>query len=206
VLARGSENVSADLSDQMVTVMQRGSDRLERLVMNLLLVSQIETGGLTPSQTAEVDLAALVGGAAAKVLGDHRHRVLEEEPGLVVRAHAERLEQALAHVLDNAAKFGGPEGLVTVTVARHHGYARVSVTDEGPGIARPDQERVFDRFVRLGHVLTRSTQGAGVGLFIARRALAAMGGGIWVESEPGCGSTFHVQVPLARPVAVAHSA
>jgi PAS domain S-box-containing protein len=206
VLQRGSENISDDLSDQMVTVMTRGSDRLERLVMNLLLVSQIETGGLTPSRDDQVSLAEHVGAAVGKVLGDHRYRVVEEEPGLVVRADAERLEQAIAHILDNAAKFGGPEGLVTVTLARDHGYARVSVTDEGPGIARADQERIFDRFTRLGHVLTRSTQGAGVGLFIARRALAAMGGEIWVESEPGRGSTFHVQVPLARPVAVAHSA
>lgn len=205
VLARGSQNLSDDLSDQMVTVMQRGSDRLERLVMNLLLVSQIETGGLSPSHTDEVELSDLVGAAAGKVLEGGRYRIVEEAPGLVVRADAERLEQALAHVLDNAAKFGG-DGLVTVTVEREHGYARISVTDEGPGIARHDQERIFERFVRLGDVLTRSTQGAGVGLFITRRALAVMGGDVWVESEPGRGSTFHLQIPLARPVAVAHSA
>jgi PAS domain S-box-containing protein len=205
VLARGSENLSDDLSDQMVTVMQHGSDRLERLVMNLLLVSQIETGGLVASNDEKVDLADLVGATAAKVLEGHRHRVVVEEPGLVVRADAERLEQALVHVLDNAAKFGG-DGLVTVTVSSDHGYARVSVSDEGPGIARADHDRIFERFVRLGRVLTRETQGAGVGLFIARQALAAMGGAISVESEPGRGSTFHLHVPLARPVAVAHSA
>lgn len=206
VLARGSENLSDDLSDQMVTVMLRGTDRLERLVMNLLLVSQIEAGGLAPSDGDEVGLGELVGDTAARVLGGHRHRVVVEEAGLIVRAEAERLEQALAHVLDNAAKFGGPDGLVTVTLGRDHGYARVSVSDEGPGIPRPDQERIFDRFVRLGDVLTRSTQGAGVGLFIARRALSTMGGDVWVESEPGRGATFHLQVPLARPVAMAESA
>lgn len=206
VLERGSENVSDDLADQMVTVMQRGSDRLERLVMNLLLVSQIETGGLVPSHVDEVELPALVRGAAAKVLGGQRVVVVEEADDVVVRADAERLAQVVEHVLDNAAKFGGPDGLVTVTIAREHGYARLSVSDEGPGIAKADQERIFDRFVRLGHVLTRSTQGAGVGLFIARRALSVMGGEISVESEPGRGATFHLHVPLARPVAVAHTA
>ena len=206
VLDRGPENLSADLSGQMVTVMQRGSDRLERLVMNLLLVSQIETGGLRPPLGEAVQLTTLVEDAAAKTLGDHRHRVVERDPGLVVRADAEWLVQAVAHVLDNAAKFGGPGGLVTVTIAREHGYARISVTDEGPGIARGDQERIFDRFVRLGHVLTRSTQGAGVGLFITRRALSVMDGDVWVESEPGHGATFHLRIPLARPVAVADSA
>ena len=206
VLERGSQNVSDDLADQMVNVMQRGSERLERLVMNLLLVSQIETGGLGHSDTGEIPMRDIVGAACGKVLAGHRLRVVEETRELVVRADAERLGQVLEHVLDNASKFGGPEGLVTVTVAQDHGYARVSVTDEGPGIPRADQVRIFDRFVRLGHVLTRSTQGPGVGLFIAKRALDAMGGDIWVESEPGRGATFHIQVPLARPVAVAHSA
>lgn len=206
VLARGSENLSDDLSDQMVSVMQRGSDRLESLVMNLLLVSQIETGGLTPAGGDEVALLHLVERSADKTLSGHPFKLVEDEPGLVVRADAERLELAIAHVLDNAAKFGGAEGLVTVTLSRAYGYARLSITDEGPGIPRPDQERIFERFVRLGNVLTRSTQGAGVGLFIARRALSTMGGEVWVESEPGRGSTFHLQVPLARPVAVAHPA
>nr|MDQ4125891.1 PAS domain-containing sensor histidine kinase [Actinomycetota bacterium] len=206
VLARGSENLSDDLSDQMVTVMQRGSDRLERLVMNLLLVSQIEAGGLASSNEEKVELGALVGATTEKALGSHRHRIVHEGQELVVRADAERLEQALGHVLDNAAKFGGPDRLVTVRVASDHGYARVSVTDEGPGIPRPDQERIFDRFVRLGHVLTRETQGAGVGLFIARRALVSMGGDVSVESEPGRGATFHLHVPLAQPVAVADTA
>jgi PAS domain S-box-containing protein len=205
VLERGSEHLSDDLADQMVNVMQRGSERLERLVMNLLLVSQIETGGLPPAQTDELPVQDVVRRACATVPAGHRLRVVEESDSLVVRGDAERLEQVVAHVLDNAVKFGGPDGLVTVTIARDHGYARVSVSDEGPGIPRADQERIFDRFVRLGHVLTRP-QGPGVGLFIAKRALEVMGGDVWVESEPGRGATFHIQVPLARPVAVAHSA
>jgi signal transduction histidine kinase len=76
------------------------------------------------------------------------------------------------------------------------------VTDEGPGIAALDQERVFERFVRLGDTLTRETQGAGVGLFITRRAVEAMGGRVWIDSEPGHGATFHIEIPLARPVVV----
>ncbi|HEV2756095.1 MAG TPA: ATP-binding protein [Actinomycetota bacterium] len=206
VLERGSGNVSDDLADQMVAVMQRGSERLERLVMNLLLVSQIETGGLPPAHTQEVPIGDVVRRACGKAAPGHRLHLVEDEPSLIVRGDAERLEQVVEHLLDNAVKFGGPEGLVTVSIAQDHGYARVSVSDEGPGIPRADQERIFDRFVRLGHVLTRTTQGPGVGLFIAKRALDVMGGDVWVESEPGRGATFHVQVPLARPVAVAHSA
>ncbi|MDQ3956720.1 MAG: ATP-binding protein [Actinomycetota bacterium] len=206
VLERGSNNISADLSDQMVTVMQRGSDRLERLVMNLLLVSQIETDGLPPSESDDVALDDLVTSSVARVLSGHRARVADTLGGAFVRADRDRLEQVLEHVLDNAAKFGGRDGVVTVAVTRDHDCARVSITDEGPGIPSSDHERIFDRFVRLGNVLTRSTQGAGVGLFIARRAMAVMGGEIWVESEPGRGATFHLRIPLARPLAVAESA
>ena len=206
VLERGSANVSEDLADQMVDVMQRGAERLERLVMNLLLVSQIETGSPGNHPMGEVPVGSVVRSAAARVAPGARLRIVEEASELVVKADAERLAHVIEHLVDNAVKFGGPDGLVTVTIARVHGVARVSVRDEGPGIPRADQERIFERFVRLGHVLTRSTQGPGVGLFIAKRALDGMRGEIWVESEPGKGATFHVQVPLARPVTVVQSA
>jgi signal transduction histidine kinase len=118
----------------------------------------------------------------------------------VVRADKEKLRQTIDHLIDNALKYG--DGRVTVTTSRANGYGRVSVSDEGPGIARADHERIFERFVRLGDPLTRETQGAGVGLFIAKRSLEAMQGRIRVESESGRGATLVIEVPLARPMAV----
>jgi signal transduction histidine kinase len=117
-----------------------------------------------------------------------------------VLANQERLGQAVAHLLDNARKFGGANGRIGVEIRCENGFARMSVTDEGPGIPKADQERIFQCFVRLGHLLTRETQGAGVGLFIAKRSIEDMGGAIWVESLPGRGATFHVKLPLARPM------
>jgi signal transduction histidine kinase len=108
--------------------------------------------------------------------------------------------------LDNARKFGGPEGKVTIEVSGRDGFGHLTVTDEGPGIAALDQERVFERFVRLGDALTRETQGAGVGLFITQRSVEAMGGRVWIESEPGNGATFHIDIPLARPMVVSRDA
>ena len=84
-----------------------------------------------------------------------------------------------------------------MTVAADDGFGELVVRDGGPGIAEVDQERIFERFVRLGNVLTRETQGPGVGLFIVRRSAEAMGGRAWVESSPGEGATFHVTLPLA---------
>ncbi len=79
------------------------------------------------------------------------------------------------------------------------------VKDEGPGIPKVDHQRVFERFVRLGHVLTRETQGPGVGLFIVAKSVEAMGGKVWLESAPGAGSAFHVLLPSAKAQALAAS-
>jgi signal transduction histidine kinase len=73
----------------------------------------------------------------------------------------------------------------------------MSISDDGPGIPKEDHERIFDRFVRLGDLMTRTSEGAGVGLFIAKRSIEAMGGSIRVESEPGRGATFRATLPLA---------
>ena len=204
VLERNPESLPPDLTRQMIGVTSRGAERLERLVMNLLIVSQIESGTM-PLFTDEIHLEEVITERVGTMLRDHEKLVVRipDEP-LVVRADRERLGQALDHVFDNAMKFGR-EGSITVEVERADGYAHVSVRDEGPGIPAVDRERIFDRFVRLGDVLTRETQGAGVGLFIARESMTAMNGEIWVESTPGKGSTFHLKVPMARPVAVVRS-
>lgn len=206
VLAR--EGTGPQLREQMVGVLQRGSDRLERLVMNLLTVSQLESsGGEIRVFNEEIELDLIVDGATKRVLVEHQSvDVVWNARDVIVRADRERLAQAIEHLLDNALKYGDPEGKITVTVSKANGWATVAVTDEGPGISAADQERIFDRFVRLGDVLTREKQGAGVGLYIARRSAEAMGGGIDVDSEPGHGATFTLRVPLARPEVVTSEA
>lgn len=206
VLGRGQKNLPPELADKMIGVTTRGAERLERLVMNLLAVSQIESGTM-PVFPGELALGEIVQERVAVMLQDHDHTVvsLPEKP-LVVRADRERMSHTIEHLLENALKFGGSGGEIRIELARENGYALLSITDEGPGILTEDRERIFERFVRLGDVLTRETQGAGVGLFIASRSVQAMGGQIWVESTVGKGSTFYVTVPLAHPVAVEDTA
>jgi signal transduction histidine kinase len=190
----------------MIEIVRRGADRLERLVMNLLSVSQMEMGDV-PVAVEEVGISALVKRRAASLLVDHpRVELKEPDEDVLVRADKDYLGQIIDNLLDNARKFGGPEGKVTIEVSGGDGFGHLSVTDEGPGIAALDQERVFERFVRLGDTLTRETQGAGVGLFITRRSVEAMGGRVWIESEPGNGATFHIDIPLARPMVVSRDA
>lgn len=203
VLSRPNASANTEIGKQMIEIMRRGSDRLERLVMNLLAVSQMETGDVQVFPD-EVQLEELVRSRIAAILPEHPQVDVEVDDSVVVRADKERLSQVIEHLLDNARKFGPESGRIAIEITKENGYARLSVRDEGPGIPKIDQDRIFDRFVRLGHVLTRETQGPGVGLFIVKRSIEAMSGSVEVESDPNRGgSTFHVRVPLAHPMAAA---
>ena len=205
ILERGAAQMTPELADQMVGVTMRGAERLERLVMNLLIVSQIEAGTI-PLFLGEVSLQEIVEERRGVVLRDHLNtETIAPEADIYVRADRERTSQIVENLLENALKFGGPSGKITIEMSRANGVGHLSVSDQGPGIPRGDRERIFDRFVRLGDVLTRETQGAGVGLFIAKRAAEGMGGRIWVEGDQGRGATFHVEIPLAQPVALAET-
>jgi len=206
IMSRGADALPPGVFDQMVGVMSRASDRLERLVLNLLFVSQMETDRAPELLGQEVVLDPVVRDKVEAILRDHSAIELRlADPPLVVRADRERVGQVIEHLLENALKFGG-SGRITVEVRHSNGYAELVVGDQGPGIPAIDHERIFDRFVRLGNVLTRETQGAGVGLFIVKRAVDAMDGEVWVESQPGQGARFHVKLPLARPALVTDSA
>ena len=206
VLGRGLDTLPPNIGDQMIAVTARGAERLERLVMNLLAVSQLESGTMAVFPD-EVDLEPVIRDRIEAILPDHPSTRIDIKDGpIVVRADRERVGHVLEHLLENARKFGGPEGTIAVSASLDKGFARLSVTDEGPGIPEADQERIFDRFVRLGHVLTRETQGPGVGLFIAKMSADALGGRIWVDSEPGKGATFTITLPLAKPMVLSAGA
>jgi PAS domain S-box-containing protein len=206
VLQRGPQEISEDLSDQMISVLRRGSDRLERLVMNLLVVSQMDAASAEQLFSEEFSLQAIVSDRVERMLFDHPHVELDLSPEpVIVRGDRERFGLVVEHLLDNALKYGPPSGVIRIETRVENGYARLSVSDQGAGIAQVDQERIFERFVRLGALLTREAQGAGVGLFIAKRSIEAMEGSIWVDSSPGSGATFHVRIPLAHPVAVSET-
>jgi two-component system sensor histidine kinase VicK len=101
-------------------------------------------------------------------------------------------------LLDNALKYSPEGGTVTVGVERKQHTVEVSVADEGIGIPQADQEQIFRKFYRGAGAEARAGQsGTGLGLFIARGLVTAMGGRIWVESREGEGSTFAFELPAA---------
>jgi signal transduction histidine kinase len=133
--------------------------------------------------------------AAAATLGGARVRamVASDVPGL--QADPLRLRQALDNLIANAVTIAPPERDVVVTVGTENAQIFVSVIDEGPGIPRSQQERIFEPGVRLDP----GRSGSGLGLAVARSIVEAHAGTLTVESEPGKGASFTIALPLARP-------
>ncbi len=105
----------------------------------------------------------------------------------------------LVNLIENAVKYSPEGGPVVLRVDTENGRLRVHVSDQGLGIARADQERIFEKFYRADPQLARGVGGTGLGLYISRELVQRMGGEIEVDSEPGRGSTFTVELPV--PVA-----
>jgi signal transduction histidine kinase len=119
-----------------------------------------------------------------------------------IRADADRLTQVIVNLISNAVKFcAQKDGRIQLEAWQDAGFLRVDVKDNGIGIAKVDQQKIFERFQQAGNVLTDKPQGTGLGLPISRQILQRFGGEIWVESEPGKGSTFSFRVPLSQSVA-----
>ncbi|MFN2183038.1 MAG: GAF domain-containing protein [Anaerolineae bacterium] len=173
------------------------TDKLERIVGNLLNLSQAENGWLSLEKRL-VDLGHLIGEVVEDMKVQFPHRQLVHDfPGtpLEVTADRERLEQVLRNLLSNAIKYSPEGGPITI---RGHGdkeRALISVTDQGIGIPAEDIEAVFDRFYRVENEVTQRVRGAGLGLAVCRDIVEAHGGRIWIESDLGKWTTCYLELP-----------
>ena len=173
-------------------------ERMSRLVNDLLMLARADAGQHLPKSTVEV--APLVREVArqARFLGDGEAvRVsLDHLDEARVHGDPDHIKQLLLILADNAIKYTPPGGQVSLAARRDNGHLSLEVSDTGLGIARQEQDRIFERFYRADP--SRSGQGAGLGLAIARWIAEEHGGRISVDSAPGRGSTFRVELP-ARP-------
>jgi signal transduction histidine kinase len=174
-------------------------DRLRQLVGALLDVSELQTGRFALSRE-EVDLAELVVEVLERLSAPLQRARCLVEPRKVERVvgwwDRTRMEQVIIGLLGNAMKFGAGKP-IEIQVLAGQGHARLVVKDQGMGIPAEAQSRIFERLTRA--VSERNYGGLGLGLFIARRIVGAHGGDIRVESEPGEGATFIVELPLHVP-------
>jgi signal transduction histidine kinase len=172
-------------------------ERLEALVTDLLEMTKLEAGQITLARQP-TDLRRLIERVVGTLhpLYDRKGQAVSlhwPERMSIVEVDRRRVEQVLTNVLSNAIKFTPKKGHIDVSVAETHDSLEVCVADDGPGIAPEDQARVFDRF----YVVTdgRGLSGVGLGLYIARQMIELHGGQIWVQSQPGTGSTFCFTLP-----------
>ena len=177
--------------------MRRNSDRLLRLVDELLLVARLTEDGL-PLQVATVDLAEVAREVirACRPHAEHKDVKLRDHTDQPVpaRGDTKRLVQALTHLVGNAVKFTAPGGEITVH-ARTGELAEVIVTDTGIGISAAELPYVFDRFFRGQAAESLAVQGPGLGLTIAKSIVEAHGGKVHLESRPGGGTTVRLRLP-----------
>jgi two-component system phosphate regulon sensor histidine kinase PhoR len=209
----------AEAGQRFLGTIEEQSERLHRLIMDMLMLARIESD----QQAFEID-AVDVDEVVASCLDDHRRAAeskqiaLQSEPPespIRVKADREGLREILDNLIDNAIKYTPQGGSVSVkweqgagsgeqgVGSQHrassieHPFARITVGDTGIGIKPQDLERVFERFYRVDKARSRELGGTGLGLAIVKHLTQSFGGKVAVESEPGQGSTFTVELPMA---------
>lgn len=199
-LVDGARN-DPDVSLKFLHIIDRNADRLRLLIEDLLAISELESGRVRLN-LQPVALVPMVQG----VLDDFKTRaatrgvaLVNQVPELFVHADADRLEQILANLVDNAIKYGRAGGTVTIGAGRAEAsQVEVFVRDDGPGIPADALERVFERFYRVDKARSREQGGTGLGLSIVKHLVQSHGGRVWASSAPGLGATFYCTLPYAQ--------
>ena len=184
---------------EMIGYIVKSGGYLLELINEVLDISRVESGSIGVSLEL-VALDALVAECLAMVSSDASAAgvaIIDECEAIgVVRGDRKHLTQVLVNLLSNAIKYNHPGGTVTITGDEHAGRVRLRVTDTGAGVAPELHERLFAPFDRLD-AESRGIEGTGLGLALSKGLMEAIGGSLGVESEPGVGSTFWIELPLA---------
>jgi PAS domain S-box-containing protein len=170
-------------------------EKLNRLIDDLLVISRIETGQTGYFEMEQIQIDMFLHEIVDRYALMHPERVflLEGQDGVSIQANKYRLEQVFDNILSNAVKYSPAEKEISVLWKSINGKVQISILDHGDGISKENVDRVFDRFYRTDD---NTLSGLGLGLFISREIIKMHRGEIWVESEVGEGSTFHVELPV----------
>ena len=206
--------VSAQAGDRLdeselrsLQVIDRSSERLSRLVEEVLVVAQMRAGYFD-IEVAPADLAALArdcveSARPAAAARDVALRLELEADSAPVTADAARIGQVIDNLVSNAIKFSEAGSAVTVSVRRAAGPVELDVADTGVGISLPDLTQLFQPFARGETASLRQVQGTGLGLYISKTIVEAHGGSIHLDSTLGAGTRARVALPATADLEVA---
>ena len=193
-------DVDAEQRSKFLGIITKETERLTRLINQVLDLSKIESGK-AEWRESRLDLRELIGDAVtgmSQVFEEQNIKVEVEMPDTVpaVRADVDRIIQVMLNLLSNAAKFCQPGGgRIRIALSAQPDALRVDVHDNGPGIDPGDQGVIFDKFRQVGDTLTAKPHGSGLGLHISRQIVEHFGGRMWVESRRGDGACFSFTLP-----------
>lgn len=197
-LRRQDVSFDEETRQQFLKVIEEETDRLTRLISDLLDMSRIESGRLELKKR-EFDMVKLAEIVVEKLRSQSaRHTLVLSTQCDSAKVHADpdKIEQVLVNLLDNAIKYSPQGGEVRLEIGTHRHLVRCSVTDFGVGIPPEHLPHIFEKFHRVDNRSTREVYGTGLGLYVSKNIVEAHGGNIWVQSEPGKGSTFYFTLPL----------
>ena len=200
-IRRTDIDLDAGVRDQLLAVIASESDRLGTIVNDLLVAGRLDADQLPVAieQCDPAELATSVVDSARTHLPESVELRLDLPDRLAsVVADPGQLHQVLVNLVDNAIKYSPGGGPVSLSVSNGDGSIRFAVADTGLGIPASEHRRIFEKFYRLDPGMTRGIGGTGLGLYICRELVRRMDGKIWVDSKPGEGSTFFVELPAAR--------
>ncbi|MBI3994544.1 MAG: GAF domain-containing protein [Nitrospirae bacterium] len=193
------EDVDHKTQQEFISIIHEESERLTRLINDILDLSKIESGKtewhIQPLSPQEVAVRAVKSLQAIALEKNLPIEVDVPENLPRVRGDADQLIQVLDNLLSNAIKFSN-HGSISLKGVREDDMVRISVIDTGIGIPAADLEKIFDKFHQLGDTRSGKPRGTGLGLAICREIVHYLGGKIWCESRPGKGSRFHFTLPV----------
>jgi signal transduction histidine kinase len=183
-------------------IIHNESERMSRLIGNLLDFSRLESGA--QNKNFEItNIARLV----TKELEAYSYQIQKDGFHLITHvdetvpetlADPNALTLAFFNLLDNSVKYSVEQKEITVNVNQVNGFIDLSVSDRGLGIAKADQQKIFEKFYRGNDPVVLKIRGSGIGLSITRHVADMHGGQVLVESEPGKGSTFTIRIPIRK--------
>jgi K+-sensing histidine kinase KdpD len=193
------DRLSPARQKDMVYKIQGSTARLNRLIEDLLVTTRVDNGTLSLVLSA-VDLTPQIQQAVVEITSKFSgQRIDQDAPSesISVVADAHRVQQIVVNLLDNAAKYSPESSPITIRWWQHDGFAYVQVDDRGPGISEEHMPLLFTRFGKIAQTARAGHVGTGLGLYISRQLVEAMGGSIWAETGQSDGSVFCFKLPLA---------